>query len=256
MDEFEVLLAKGMPARHQRIRLQGIVMNAARILGWLQDGNTPNVWSEARVRLLGVWGVIMARTPAGNTDMPVDEAVQDFGRHLDSSASGGKLGAFRPRMPNFTTLPQFGDFRATSRGIRKRIIALMEGGILPSPEGGIRMRRHVASGATRIIVEVLCPLARRVPKQCIEGAASIPAVRMQGMCPSRKYKPVVRWLTEANVLRVTRSHARWDESMGCGRTCLYRVNLPLVLWLAGIGKDQLSWTSHKPSRRHHVAKTP
>jgi len=245
MDEFEALLAKGMPARHQRIRLHGVVMNAARILGWLQDGNAPDVWSEARARLVGVWGGIMARTPECNIGMPADEAVRDFGRHLDSSASGGKLGAFRPRMPDFTTLPQFGDARATSRGIRKRIIAMMDAGILPSPEGGIGMRRHVASGAARIIVEVLCPLARRVPKQCLEGAASIPAVRMQGMCSSRKYKPVVRWLAEANVLRVTRAHARWDESIGCGRTCLYRVNLPLVIWLAGVGKDQLSWTAHK-----------
>lgn len=254
--DFESLYSGGIPARAKRLKMHGVVMNVARLFGWLPKGDASgDVWAKSISRVLSTWRVIIARTPRDNIGVGAEGAIEDFRRHLDSSAGSGKLGAFCPRMPDFTTLPRFGDARATARGIRNRIIALMEAGILPSPEGGVGMRKHVASGASRIIVEVLCPLARRVPGQCLDGTAAISAARMQAMCPSRlRHKEVVAWLAATNILHATRTDfARWDKFLGRGRTRLYRVNLPLVIWLVGIRKDQLSWTASKGSGAPQVA---
>ena len=75
------------------------------------------------------------------------------------------------------------------------------------------------------------------------------------MCPGRKHGPeVVRWMAEANILKATTTaYARWDPKLGHGRTRLYRINLPLVVWLAGIRKKDVSWTATKASRCPQVA---
>jgi hypothetical protein len=252
LDEFAGVLADGIPARHQRLRMHGVLMNAARILGWIPDDD--NTSTEARAKLLEAWRRIVEKTPAGNIAVSAGEAVEDFRRHLYSSSKGGTLKAFHPRMPDFTTLPTFGDIRGTARCLRRRILSLMNVGVLPILVGDETMRRHVASGAARIVVEVLCPLARRVPRQCLIGTASIPAARMQAMCPSRlHYKTVVAWLADAKILRMTHPYILPNKFLGGGRPRLYFVNLPLVVWLAGVGKGRLSWTAREPSARPQVA---
>jgi hypothetical protein len=116
------------------------------------------------------------------------------------------------------------------------------------------MKWHVAAGASRIIVEELCRLARAVPGRCLSGEAAIPAARMQSLCPSRLgYRETLAWLAAANVLRATRRHVPPGSAAGRGRPRLYRVNLPLVAWLAGVRKGGLSWAAHKPPKCQHVA---
>ena len=247
LDEFERLLVGGIPGRHQRLRMHGVVMNAARMLGWLPKAEAASEsWGTAKERLLRTWQTIMEKTSPGNVGVATDEAVADFAKNIDASLKGGKMASFKPRMPDFRSLPELGD--AGIEGTRRRLLALMDAGILPSPGGNPRVKQNIATGATRIITELLWPLAKTVPQQCLDGIASLSAAKMRALCPSRRHTPVVRWLAEANILRVTREdYARWDPSLGRGRTRLWFVNLPLLAWLAGVGKESLSWTAGKAS---------
>ncbi len=206
----------------------------------------------AKDRLLRIWRTIMERTPPGNVGVAIDEAVEDFAKHIDASRKIGKLTSFRPRMPDFRALPELGG--SGIEEIRSRIVVLMDVGILPSPGGSPRMKQNIAKGAARIIVELLWPLAKKVPQQCLDGTASLSAAKMRLLCPSRRHKPVVQWLAEANILRVTRDdYARRDPDTGRGRTRTYCVNLPLLAWLAGVGKEHLSWTAVKAPGAPQVA---
>jgi len=67
MDGFEGLLRAGIPGRHQRMRMHAVVMNAARILGWIAlAGNGEDGWPKARGLLVDAWRRILTRTPDGN----------------------------------------------------------------------------------------------------------------------------------------------------------------------------------------------
>jgi hypothetical protein len=196
--------------------------------------------------MMEAWRAVVARTPEGNIGLTAGEAVEDFGRHLDAAIGSGGLASFRPRMPDFSGLPPLGDVGAAARRMRRRMADLAGAGMLPAAAGGDRTLRGVATGAARVVAELLWPLARRVPAQCLGGTASILAARIRAMCPGRRHGAVVRWLGEAGILRVARAdYARWDASLGRGRTRLYFVNLPLVVWLAGVRKGELSWAAPK-----------
>jgi hypothetical protein len=186
--------------------------------------------------------------------MNVDAAVEDFGRHLDASAARGTLATFRPRLPDFRTLPRFDAPRSAAWGTARRIVALIEAGVLPALEGDAMMESHVMAGASRIIVEELCRLARIVPNKCRSGEAAIPAARMQSLCPSRRhYREVLAWLVAANILRATHPYILPSPGTGRGRPRLYFVNLPLVVWLAGVRKHDLSWAAPKAASAPLVA---
>ncbi len=253
LDDFERLLAGGIPGRHQRLKMHGVVMNATRTLGWLSAADADHeAGATAKDRLLRIWRTIMERTAPSNVGVAVDEAVEDFARHIDASMKAGKLASFRSRMPDFQSLPGL-DNNDIER-INRHLLTLMDAGILPSPGGKLRVKQNIAIGSARIIVGLLWPLAKKVPQQCLDGTASLSAARMRALCPSRRHKPVMQWLAEANLLRVTREdYARWDPKLGRGWTRLYRVNLLLMAWLAGVGKESLSWTATKASAAPQVA---
>lgn len=255
LDDFARLLSEGLPGRRQRLKMHSVLMNAARILGWLPGkGASDGAWAKAKERLLGTWRGILLRTPIGHTAMGVDAAIEDFGRHIDASVARGTLATFRPKLPDFKTLPAFDAPRSTAWRTARQIVALIEAGVLPAPEGDARMRSHMMAGASRITVEELCRLARIVPNKCRSGEAAIPAVRMQSLCPSRRYyKEVLAWLVAANILRATHPYILPSPGTGRGRPRLYFVNLPLVVWLAGVRKHDLSWAAPKASSAPRVA---
>jgi hypothetical protein len=247
MDGLEALFRTGISGRHLRLKSHAVVANAARILGWIAPCPGDEYGGhEGRALLVDAWRRIVGKTPDGNMGATPDEAIADFSRHLDAWSKAGRILSFKPRMPDFGTLPEFVDIatvRAVAKRIRRRLMDLMASGVLPVPEGGAGGTRHVAFGAARIAVEVLWPLARQVPAQCLAGKANIQAARMRAMCPSRRHAPVMRWLARANVLRATDASYVRPCGRGPGRTRLYFVNLPLVAWLAGVRKEDLSWTA-------------
>jgi hypothetical protein len=249
LDEFERLLVGGIPIRHQRLKMHGVVLNATRTLGWMPKADAaPESWVMAKDRLLRNWRIIMEKTSPGNVGIAaIEDAISDFAQHIDSSFKNGKLTSFKPRMPDFRSLPDLSD--DSIEPIRRRLLDLMVVGILPSLDGGARRMQSGAMGIARIIVGMLWPLAQSVPQQCLDGTASLSAAKLRALCPSRRHKPVVLWLAEANVLRVTRGdYARFDPDIGRGRTRLWRVNLPLLAWISGVNKERLSWTLHKVAK--------
>jgi len=118
---------------------------------------------------------------------------------------------------------------------------MVAAGVLTPPVGGTA--KTVASGAARVICEILWDHIRCRPAQCVGGTISIPARLIQDHCPGRRDAAVKRWMFANNIMRITRGYV-------VGKlTYLYWVNIPLVVWLLGFRKGELAWTRHASGGR-------
>jgi hypothetical protein len=202
LDQYERLITEGIPARHRRVGLHRVMFSAGRLWGWLNDED----------RLREEWRSVLSIHPH-NIRCSIEQGVEDIVRHA------GEAGGFKFHLPCARALPDLDHRRVTV--LQERLQA----------EG-----RPDSVSASRIIARVLYPVIRRCPGACINGTAAVRSRDMQLASVNLRYKPAVGWLETHNIMVV----ANRSYTPGI-RSRLYRINVPLVLWLLGFRTADLVW---------------
>ncbi|HTS18011.1 MAG TPA: hypothetical protein VMP11_10600 [Verrucomicrobiae bacterium] len=202
LDRYQRLKTEGIPARHRRVGLHRVMFTAGRLWGWLDDEH----------RLREGWRAILSIHPH-NIGCSVDQGVEDIVRHA------GEAGDFKFHLPCARALPDLDQGRVTV--LQEHLQA----------EGC----PHSVS-ASRIIARVLYPIVRRCPGACLDGTAAVRSREVQLASVNQQYKPAMEWLETHNIMVV----ANRSYSPGI-RSRLYRINVPLVLWLLGFRTADLVW---------------
>jgi len=205
LDEFKRLLRTGLPGRGTRMRLHKVAFTAARVFGSEEE------------RLEAKWRSVIKANPSG-TDKEPDKAVASL--LGDWRANKG----FRLYLPDVTKLP------AIDKGKAGQLEARL--GEMGCPE---------SRKAARIVTRVVLPVIRKVPHQCIRGTAGIKSTMLREAAnirgESRGYRRTWEWMQEAGIVGCT------DRKYSPGsQTRMYRVNIPLVLWLCGYRTEELDWS--------------
>lgn len=209
LDLYESLKRDGIPGRGQRQALHLDLFAVVKVFDWDEE------------RLSTEWRGIVRIKPQ-NIGCSEEQAVQDIVRHWKRSK------ARQTWLPDTTLLP---DPTAERIPVLKTNLK--------------RLGCDTSSSCARVIVEILYPLIRRLPRQCSMGTISILSREIQNRCVSKRSKEPLRWLHQANVLRVT------DPDYVVGKTKRYFVNVTLVIWLLGFRSEDVSWDRiHHQSRGH------
>lgn len=205
LDEFERLLRTGLPGRGTRMRLHKVVFTAARVFGLKEE------------RVEAKWRSVIEANPEG-TDKEPDKAVASL--LGDWRANKG----FRLYLPDVTKLPTI------DKGKTGQLEARLGEMGCPEPRK-----------AARIVTRVVLPVIRKVPRQCIGGTAGIKSTMLREAAnirgESRGYRRTWEWMQEAGIVGCTNG----KYSPG-SQTRMYRVNIPLILWLYGYRTEELDWS--------------
>ena len=205
LDDFENLLRTGLPGRGTRMRLHKMAFTAARVFGL------------SKKRLAAKWRRVIKENPEG-TDKEPDKAVASL--LGDWRANKG----FRLYLPDVTKMPTI------DKGKTGQLEARL--GEIGCPE---------PRKAARIVTRVVLPVIRKVPRQCIGGTAGINSTMLREAAnirgESRGYRRTWEWMQEAGIVGCTNG----KYSPG-SQTRMYRVNIPLVLWLCGYRTEELDWS--------------
>lgn len=205
LDEFKRLLRTGLPGRGTRMRLHKVAFTAARVFGLEEE------WLGAK------WRSVIKANPGG-TDKKPDTAVASL--LGDWRANKG----FRLYLPDVTKMPTI------DKGKTGQLEARL--GEIGCPE---------PRKAARIVTRVVLPVIRKVPRQCIGGTAGIKSTMLREAAnirgESRGYHRTWEWIQEAGIVGCTNG----KYSPG-SQTRMYRVNIPLVLWLCGYRTEELDWS--------------
>lgn len=201
LEGFGRIRTGGIPARHRRRGLHRLLFTAARVFGW--DSG----------RMASEWRQIVSITPGNSGETPED-AVADMLRHW--GAVGGRGRIYLPdlgRLPDMTV--------AMEESIRAAVI---------------KMGCPCARSAALILSRVIWPKVGQASVQCLEGSVNLQAAAMRDACPDRRYRAAVEWLTGGGMLECTNA-----KYLPGTRTRTYRVNVPLLLWMAGLRTRDLVW---------------
>lgn len=204
LDDFENLLRTGLPGRGTRMRLHKMAFTAARVFGL------------SKKRLTAKWRRVIKANPEG-TDKELDKAVASL--LGDWRANKG----FRLYLPDVTKLPTIDQEKT---------------GLLETRLG--KMKCPEPRKAARIVTRVVLPVIRKTPRQCIRGTAGINSTMLREAAnirgESRGYRRTWEWMQKARIVVCTNR----EYSPGI-QTRMYRVNIPLVLWLCGYRTEELDW---------------
>jgi hypothetical protein len=72
--------------------------------------------------------------------------------------------------------------------------------------------------------------------QCLGGTLNLRAVEMRDACLDRRYREALEWMMGAGLLECTGMNYLPGR-----RTRTYRVNVPMLIWLAGFRTGDLAW---------------
>lgn len=201
--QFQGLLQHGLPGRGMRMKMHKVAFTVARVFTW------------TNATLAKKWRQVIQRNP-GATDKTVDQAVDAILGDWEANAD------FNVFLPNTASLVDL------SKQQMATLTDRLDGMACPDVEK-----------ATRIIVKVLLPLVKTLPRQCESGTVNIKSANLRdatNIRGNRGYASIWMWMQDAHIVTCT------DPSYVEGRrTRQYRVNIPLVIWHAGYKTDQLDW---------------
>ena len=202
--DFERLRRDGLPGRHVRREMHRALFEATRVFKWDET------------RMAKEWAAVIRRNPS-STPEPPESAVEDMLRAFHATA---RIGIY---LPDISRLPDLDD-----RHVAEMLNRLDRLGCAETAK------------AARIISRVLVPLVRTRPGRCVIGTVRIPseALRKAANCrgPYRGHAEVWRWMQEIKLIKcVKRGYRRGFASR------LYRINIPMLVWLCGFKTNDLIW---------------
>ena len=202
--DFEELRRDGLPGRHVRRMMHRALFEAARVFGW--DEN----------RMAEEWAAVIRRNPSATPETP-ESAVEDMLRAWRATKGVGIY------LPDLSRLPELDERNMAE--MRNRLD---------------RLGCAETAKASRIIARVLVPLVRDKPGRCAWGPVRIKsdALRQAANCRGsyRGHAEVWEWMRTVKLIkRLNKGYRRGVVSR------LYRVNVPMLLWLCGYRTADLAW---------------
>ena len=202
--DFERLRRDGLPGRHVRREMHRALFEIARVFGWDET------------RMAEEWANIIRRNPSATPETP-ESAVEDM------------LRAFRATkgiviyLPDLSKLPDLTERNMAE--MRNRLDGL---GCAETAK------------AMRIVSRVLIPFVRANPGRCAWGPVRIKSevLRQAANCRGRYrgHKEVWEWMRAVKLIqRLNKGYCRGVASR------LYRVNVPMLLWVCGYRTADLVW---------------
>ena len=202
--DFERLRRDGLPGRHVRREMHRALFEIARVFGWDET------------RMAEEWANIIRRNPSATPETP-ESAVEDM------------LRAFRATkgiviyLPDLSKLPDLTERNMAE--MRNRLDGL---GCAETAK------------AMRIVSRVLIPFVRANPGRCAWGPVRIKSevLRQAANCRGRYrgHKEVWEWMQAVKLIKsVNKGYKRGVVSR------LYRVNVPMLLWVCGYRTADLAW---------------
>lgn len=213
VDDFESLRRDGLPGRHVRRKLHRLLFQATRVFGW----DEPQMKKE--------WATVIGRNPEATPESP-ESAVEDM------------LRAFRATegiviyLPDLSKLPELTESNMAEMRSRLDRLGCAE-----------------TAKAIRIISKVLIPFVRANPGRCAWGPVRIKseALRRAANCRGRYrgHKEVWEWMQAVKLIKiVNKGYKRGVVSR------LYRLNIPMLLWICGYRTADLVWDSARIPPEH------
>lgn len=202
--DFETLRRDGLPGRHVRRELHRALFETARVFKWDET------------RMEEEWGNVIERNQSATPETP-ESAVEDMLRAWKATRGIGFY------LPDVSRLPELGEENMAEMGDRLGRLGCSE-----------------MAKASRIISKVLVPLVRAQPGRCVMGTVRISSValRQAANCrgPYRGHGEVWQWMLAVKLIKgVRKGYKRGVVSR------LYRINIPMLLWLCGFRTADLVW---------------
>ena len=237
--DFEKLKVSGIQCQGTRRSLHRVVVNVALIQGWTkQSPDGKDIVLDAD-RIADEWRTVLVLS--GNSiRCSVEEGVSQMVGYVGVKNRGRRDGHRRFTLPDCALLPDIDGQRKNA--LRERILRLVvqENGRRPASRSAEKSpKTSIATGIANIVMDILYPKIKALPAQCQVGKLAIPVKDMRAKCPRSKFAPTREWLYRLNVIKPTQK-----ANHAAGLTRLYWVNIPLVIWLLGFKKGELTWERH------------
>lgn len=202
--DFETLRRSGLPGRHVRRELHRALFVTSR------------VFCLGKSRMKEEWAAVIGRNPKATPESP-ESAVEDMLRAF--CATKGII----IYLPDLSKLPELTESNMAE--MRNRLDRL------GCPE---------TAKAMRIVSRVLIPFVRTNPGRCAWGPVRIKSefLRRAANCRGsyRGHKEVWEWMRAVKLIkRIKKGYRRGVVSR------LYRLNIPMLLWLCGFKTADLVW---------------
>lgn len=202
--DFERLRRDGLPGRHVRREMHRALFEAARVFKWDET------------RMAEEWANVIRRNPSATPETP-ESAVEDMLRAFRAAA---RIGIY---LPDLSRLPELGERHMAEMLNRLDRLGCAE-----------------TAKAARIISRVLVPLVRTRPGRCAKGMVHIKSVdlRKAANCRGqyRGHGEVWRWMQDEKLIKTVKKGYRRGVA-----SRLYRLNIPMLLWLCGYETSDLAW---------------
>lgn len=202
--DFERLRRDGLPGRHVRREMHRALFEAARVFKWDET------------RMAEEWANVIRRNPSATPETP-ESAVEDMLRAFRAAA---RIGIY---LPDLSRLPELGEENMAEMLSRLDLLGCAE-----------------TAKAARIISRVLVPLVRARPGRCAKGMVHIKSVdlRTASNCRGqyRGHGKVWRWMQSVKLIKIVKNGYRRGVA-----SRLYRLNIPMLIWLGGYKTSDLAW---------------